>query len=310
MRDERSAPRPKRHGPAEVARVARRQGGAISVAQAKAAGLKAGQIKRKIAAGWLVQEHRGVLRLGTLTPDGHLWEALLMMGDDDAALSRLVAGYEHGLLRGRPPSIIDVTAPSQHRRRGPLRPHRGRLAPQDIGVRRGLPFTTIARTLLDLAAILPGPQLDTAVDEARHQRKLHQPTIEATIARASRHHGIGRLRASVARHTPGRGMPRKERERRLARFLAERDYPPHERNAEVRLDGKVYTVDVLFTGRKVVIEFDSRQYHDNDPRFVSDRRRIRRFEAHGWRLVPITSTDLTDRQDELDRDLKRILDIE
>lgn len=83
-----------------------------------------------------------------------------------------------------------------------------------------------------------------------------------------------------------------------ARFLRERGFPKHERNAAVRIDEDVFVVDVLFTGRKVVLELDSRTHHDNDPAYAGDRRRIRRFGAAGWKLVPITAA-----ADELEADI-------
>lgn len=69
---------------------------------------------------------------------------------------------------------------------------------------RGLRITTVARTLLDVAPGLSDPALPAAVDEARIQRRLHLPSIEATVARACGHQGLGALRRAVARHDPGR----------------------------------------------------------------------------------------------------------
>lgn len=306
MPDEHPAERELRQAPSRVAALAVRQGGAVSTAQCYEHGLDAKTLSRLRAKGWLSSQHRGVLRLGTLTPDGLLWAAVLALGGP-ATICLLSAGHDHGLLRGRPPTQVHVALPTPRRKRRGIAPHEATVHPADVVNRRGLPFTSRARTLLDLAAVLTEPRLGAAVDEARHQRRLHLPTIEATIARSPGHHGIGRLRAAVARHDPSRGIPRRELERMAARFLRDRRFPPHERNAEVRLDGEVYVVDVLFTGRKVVLEFDSRTYHDNDPSFARDRRRIRRFEAHHWRLIPVTAVDLADRPDELDHDIRRIL---
>jgi very-short-patch-repair endonuclease len=185
--------------------------------------------------------------------------------------------------------------------------HSARLHPQDVTIRRGLRFTTVSRTLLDLAVALPEPQLQAAVDEARVQRRLHVPSIEATIARAPGHHGIGALRRALARHDRGRGMPIGAFERRAIAFLRDHDFPPYQRNYAIRVDGEPFTLDVVWFTQRVAIEFDSRTYHDNDPTFATDRRRSRRLAAIGWQVVRATWVDLEDRPAELAADVRAVL---
>ena len=155
----------------------------MSRAQLAALGVDDDRIYRLGAHGWLARVHTGVYRVGSLTPDGVLWAALLAAGSG-STLSHGAAGHEHVVLRTRRTQIIDVTAPARRRPRAGLRLHRARLDPRDVTTRRGLRFTTISRTLLDLAADLREPELQAAVDEARVQRRLHRPSVEATIARA------------------------------------------------------------------------------------------------------------------------------
>ena len=188
-----------------------------------------------------------------------------------------------------------------------IRPHCARLDPRDIRLRRGLRFTTIARTLLDLAADLREPELQAAVDEARVLRRLHRPSIDATIARAPGHHGIGALRRAIARHDRGRGAPIGDFERRAIGFLRDHDLPAYVRNYAVRVDGETFTLDVVWVDERVGLEFDSRGFHDNDPRFVTDRRRSRRLGAVGWHVVRATWIDLDERPEELAADIWSLL---
>jgi len=134
----------------------------VSRGQLAALAVTAQRIHRLTVQGWLTRVHQGFYRVGTLTPDGVLWAALLAMGPG-TVLTNLTAGHEHTVLRGRrAPRSVDVTAPTRRRRRDGVRPHCSRLDPRDITIRRGLAFTTLARTLLDLAAVLPERELQAS----------------------------------------------------------------------------------------------------------------------------------------------------
>lgn len=286
--------------------LAARQGGALSIVQLRAEGFDDDRVHRLVRAGWLAREHRGVVRLGTLTPSGVLFAAVLAMGPS-AAVSHRSAGHVLGYLRGRRPRIVDVTLPAQRRARRGIRAHRAKLDRYDVTSRDGLLVTSPSRTLLDLAAVLSEPVLQAAVDEARRKRQLRPRLVEAAIARAPGHHGIGALRRAAARHDPGRGPTREAFERRAAAFLRDRDYPPHLRNHLVEIDGERFLLDVVWPDRRVVLELDSREFHDDDPTFASDRRKSRRLDASGWRIVRATWDDFEQRPDELDADLTAIL---
>jgi len=278
----------------------------VSRAQLAALGVDDDRIYRLGAHGWLARVHTGVYRVGSLTPDGVLWAALLAAGSG-STLSHAAAGREHVVLRTRRTQIIDVTAPARRRPRAGLRLHRARLDPRDVTTRRGLRFTTISRTLLDVAADLREPELQAAVDEARVQRRLHRPSVEATIARAPGHHGIGALRRAVARHDRGCGVPIGDFERRAIGFLRDHDFPPYVRNYVVKVEAEPFMLDVAWINQRVALELDSRTYHDNDPSFATDRRRSRRLGAIGWHVVRGTWIDLDERPAELAADVWALL---
>lgn len=289
-----------------IVNLATRQGGAISRGQLRALGIGDARIDRLLAAGWLVAVHRAVFRLGALDDGGVLFAALLATGPG-AALSHRSAGHEHALLRGRRPAVVDVTVATTRRARAGLRPHRARLDPRDVTTRGGLRVTTVARTLLDLAAELSEPALQAAVDEARVQRRLWIAAIEVAIARSPGHHGIGALRRAVARHDPGRGPAIGELERRAIGFLRDHRLPPHERNLAIEVAGERFTVDVVWPAQRVALELDGRAFHDSDPAFAADRRRSRRLAAAGWQVIRVTWEDLERRPRELAADIASLL---
>lgn len=284
-------------------RLSTRQGGAISRAQLHDLGLADHRVDHLVRRGWLIGEHRGVLRLGALTEDGVLWAAVLATGPE-SCVSHMSAAYLLGFTEGRRPREVHVTTPTPRRDRRGIRVHEARLDPRwERTTRRGIPVTAVARALLDIAATEPEAVLQAIVDEVRSHRKLSRRAVEATIRRAPGHHGIGALRRAAARHDPGRGMPRGRFERRARPFLRDRGFPPYIRNHPIEIDGEIFVPDVVWPAHRVWLELDSRGWHDNDPRFAEDRRRSRRLGAHGWHGVRATWQDFDERPDELAADL-------
>ena len=102
--------------------------------------------------------HRGIYAVGrpTLTLHGRFIAAVLSCGPG-AALSHVAAGVLLGVLDERG-ARIDVTVPrgGQRRRRGAVIIHRAALTERDVTTKHGIPVTTPARTLIDLADVLPG----------------------------------------------------------------------------------------------------------------------------------------------------------
>ena len=65
--------------------------------------------------------------------------------------------------------------------------------------------------------------------------------------------------------------------------------------------------DVLWRAERVIVEADGRDPHLAPLSFASDRRRDRRVRVEGWTPVRVTSEDLGQGADELDRDLRSLL---
>ena len=97
--------------------------------------------------------HRGVYAVGhrVLRAEGHRLAAVLACGPG-AVLSHRSAAAHWGLL-GTDQERVDVTAPATRHGIPGIRLHRSRsLDARDTTSHEGIPITTIARTLLDLAA--------------------------------------------------------------------------------------------------------------------------------------------------------------
>src|SRR5688572_5406659 len=174
------------HADAIIAVLAARQHGVVTHEQLIDAGLGRGAIARRVRIGWLHRMHRGVYSVGhpPLTREARWMGAVLAHGDG-AALSHACATalWEIRPYRG---VYIDVTVPSRTGRasRERIRLHRSSIfSAGDVTTHRGIPVTTIARTLLDVAATFNAPALARTIEQTEIRRLFDLTAVERTIAR-------------------------------------------------------------------------------------------------------------------------------
>ena len=132
-----------------IAAVARRQHALITIWQLLAIGLDTSAVSKRVARGMLHRRYRGVYVVGqpTLSPEGEFLAAALAAGPG-AALSHRPAARLHGISRFHAPRIAVVTI--HQRRPNGVEVHRVRaLDPRDVTTHRGVPVTTVHRTLVD-----------------------------------------------------------------------------------------------------------------------------------------------------------------
>jgi predicted transcriptional regulator of viral defense system len=114
----------------------------------------------------------------------------------EAVLSYRDAGHLRNL-RASGNARIEVTVPAATRPRRPgIRVNRTNLGPDDVTVIDGIPVTSLARTLLDLAAVLRPHQLARAMEAAERQRTFDRRPIDALLISIPRHPGARNLRAA------------------------------------------------------------------------------------------------------------------
>jgi very-short-patch-repair endonuclease len=262
-----------------IGALAGRQHGVVGRAQLIASGVGSDSVKYRINAGRLHPLYRGVYAVGhrVLSQRGRWMAATLAT---DGVLSHRSAAALWGIRpsHGR----IEVTTPRTRAKRPGLLLHRAVLAEDEITTHDGIPVTTPARTLLDLAGVLQRHQLQRAINEAEILR------LEGPHELADRHptkRGTRALRTlAPPTHT------RRDLEARFTTFLNDRRFPTPQTN--ILIEGK--EVDAAWPDRKIIVELDSWEYHRTRQAFEEDRRRDRRLAAAGWTVIRITWRDLDD----------------
>ena len=173
----------------ELAGLARKQHGVVSFGQLRELGFSKGHIARAEGAGRLKRVHRGVYAVGhaALSDHGRATAALLVF-PGAAVLSHRSAAWLWGLLPTAPQEAEITVAARGNTRRG-LQVHRvWSLPDEERTTYEGLPVTSVARTLVDLAGTSSPRELSRLVDRARRRGKLDVAAIDRVLER--RHHGF------------------------------------------------------------------------------------------------------------------------
>jgi very-short-patch-repair endonuclease len=275
----------------QISRLAARQHGLITTRQLLRCGLSPSGISDRVNQGRLVRVHRGVYFVGAaaLSRDARFHAAVLAVGDD-AVLSHIAAAALWGFWSGTV-DPVDVTVARDVRSRPGIRVHCVSEVPRaDITGWHGIPVTTPAHTILDLAATLKSHHaFSRVVHEAEVQGRTHRERLRLEIARHPTHHGRARLAAEIA---DGPKPARSDLEVRILSFLRRHNFPPFLMNTTVPGLPTWIEVDFLFPGQRVVIEADGARFHDTKLRRASDRRKQAVLEAAGLQVIRLRHEDV------------------
>jgi hypothetical protein len=267
--------------------LASRQFGLFSRLQANELGFPAHIVHQRLAAGRWLQVAPGVYSLPGWPDSWHrrLWRAHLDVGLH-SVVSHEAAAALHGLTP-IPAGRVTVTVPHGDHERGAdyevrqstdLRPHHCTTVD-------GLPVTTPARTLVDLAPRIGFHRLGRAVDDAHVARRCRIEDVVAVYDELRRpgKRGMRTLKGVLAlRRVGGYVPPESVLERRLLSVLRKGGLPEPVRQASLpwrpQEPGRV---DFFYPRQRVIIEADGRRWHSRLDRMADDRRRDREAQLHG-----------------------------
>jgi predicted transcriptional regulator of viral defense system len=275
----------------DVGRLAVAQNGVVTLAQLEGLGLSEDAVMKQVERGRLHRIHQTVYSLTprVMTQRGVFMAAVLACGPG-AVLSHRSAAYLWGLV-DHWEGPIDVTAPNR-RGRSPdgVAAHRdGSLQPIDKTVRYGVPCTTVPRTVLDYAGVEREEKVRRAIAQGEVLGILDKAKVRALLKRSRRRRGVARLRLILDTIHPQTKRTRSELERLFLEMCARHDVPEPGVNVWLPApDGNRYEADFLWRDQGLIVEADSRRFHDTDSAFVEDRKRRQQLELAGWRVSQCT----------------------
>jgi very-short-patch-repair endonuclease len=289
-----------------IAALAARQWGVVARGQLLDASLSATEVRDRVRAGRLAPLHPGVYAVGhaRLRSEGHWLAAVLAVGPGAALSHRDAAGLHD--LRPANHVRIDVSTTGRARSSKKIAVHRTRsLDARDLTTVRGIPVTTVARTLLDLAGTVPRDHLAKAIKEAERQRTFDLRAVEAAMARTRGRRGPGNraLREAIAEHAAlGLSATDSILEDAFLRLLKDAGMPAPAVNAHI----EGFRVDAVWRTQRIAVELDGWANHHDRHAFERDRERDATLTTAGWRVVRFTYRQVTQRPSHVVETLRRL----
>jgi very-short-patch-repair endonuclease len=200
-------------------------------------------------------------------------------------------------LRNAGRTVVDVTVGTRTgRRHGDVIVHSaGSLRPEDVSVVDGIPATSVARTLLDCAAVLGRRGTERLVVEAERLQVFDLDAVLSLLAHVPGHHGAATLRAAVGDAAGARGHTASDVEDALLVAFRAAGLPEPECNAAIRLaDGSFVHPDFLWRDASLIVEADPRGTHDRTANYRSDRTRDRALARLGYETMRFNDVELRD----------------
>jgi very-short-patch-repair endonuclease len=252
-----------------------------------------------------VRLYEGVYAVGhsALTDRSRLIAAVYACGEAALASHRAAAGL-WGILRGAQP--IEVTGPRSLVARKGFVLHRSRcIHEEDRALIDNIPVTSLARTLVDLADVLPEKRLADAVHEAEVQRRFDLRQVQRVLERLPGRKGRHKLNRVLCAYRDVQPFIRSRAERLVLEMCEEHGLPKPQVNTWI----DEVEVDFYWPQANLVLEVDGAAAHHTRRAFHEDRRRDRALAAKGIHVVRATWLDVTDGRATLAIELERILAI-
>lgn len=267
-----------------IAAIAARQHGVVCRRQLLEAGVSPHLLAHRLATGRILPLHRGVYRIGPIAaPHAREMAAILACGAGAVLSHRTAAGLWG--LRPKPDSRTepDVALPTGRRRRAGIRLHRlTTLRTDEVSRLEGIPVTSPARTLLDLAAASETREIERALAEGAARRLVRPEQLQRILDRHPGAPGAARLRSLLETRAPG--LTRSEAEERFLELVRAAQLEDPESN--VMVGG--FEVDFFWRQRALVVEVDGFAHHSGTRAFEGDRRRDARLAAAGLIVIRVT----------------------
>jgi very-short-patch-repair endonuclease len=223
--------------------------------------------------------------------DGPRWQlaAVVLSLGPHAVASHATAAELLGVSEPERPTSISVGRGRPDPREN-VQIHRVRLGADECTRCDGIPVTTPARTLLDLAGRLSGRELEQVLARSFRMEIVTAEEVAALIDRYPRRPGAPRLRALLAPDTAP-ALTRSQAEEKFLALVRRAQLPEPRVNARLN----EFEVDFLWRAHDVVVEIDGMAYHSSRAAQERDRRRDSTLAAAGLRLLRFTWSDLTKR---------------
>lgn len=280
-----------------LTQLAAAQGGHVNFTQARRLGCSMDQLRRAARAGHLEKVYPQVLRVSGVPPTerSELWAAVLQHWPTG------VASHQSPLhllgVNGAPPGTAVTIGPRSNWPCPGIELHRfADLRPRHRTTIDGLPCTTLARCLVDLASTVHLARLRHLLDEVVITRRLigyHEVSRVLAEVNPRGRRNLANIATLLDERTTGDPTPRSTLEARLDAVLTSigltQAVPEYPLPTDGSLEG---FVDRAFPDALLIVELDGRRWHSRMEAMARDRRRDRIAARHGWMTIRVLDEEL------------------
>ena len=273
---------------ARVAELAAKQWGVASLAELRACGLTERAVLGRVRRGLLHRLHHQVYAVGhpNVSKEG-LWLAAVRACGATARLSGFSSAELCGYYESDEWRVPEVTIVGGSTRSHPgIRVHRtAELVDRDWRHVRGIPVTSPARTLLDLAARLDGAPLRSLVRRAQGTHSVNVREICEVLTRLGPRKGSRRLAEIVA---DGPAPTRSVLEDVVLDLILAGGFARPDVNKPIHIYGRRIVPDFRWPQQRLIVEADSAAWHENKVAREDDAQRQALLEAQDERVLRVT----------------------
>lgn len=284
---------------------ATRQHGVLTTHDLARAGITPQEVRRAVASGAWVRLRRGAfiasdaLAAADTAGDRHVVEASAVVHTLDRPAA-VLSGYSAARVWGLPTprrlrGTVTLTDPDQHRRGNGYEVTHGPLPAGSTTVHRGLPVTTLARTVVDCARAWSMEESLILADAARWGDRLTAAELEAALDAAVDHRGVAAARRVAGLTCDGADSPLETRTR-LRLHEAGIEIP--QLQVVISADGVSHEADGYWVAHGIVMACDGRgKYADpwgstTEQKHWQEKRQRETLAAAGVRFWTIVHADL------------------
>lgn len=293
---------------ARLARFAASHHGLFRTRDARRFGLDDQHLSHRVRAGRIERLHRGVYRV-VGAPATREQRILAVCWCSGGVASHRTAAELHGLWHASHPPEVTVHRSGMHHVTGGVVHRSGDIGRADLVRRRGIRCTDVARTLVDIGAVVSTRKVEALVHTACHRRLTSVDELVSaylTVSRQGRH-GAGPIGQVLRALDPTVQRLDSELEVVLLAIIRDHGLPEPQVQLEVEAGGRTFRVDVAYPQHRLFIEGDGFGVHGTRSAFEEDRWRQNLLVLQGWRVLRFTWRQLVERPAEVASHIRRAL---
>lgn len=212
------------------------------------------------------------------------------------------------MIRPNSRPIIDITAPQKSRSWDGIRRHHKALPTDEVAVKRGIPVTTVPRTILDLAATESADAVGNFLRESEYRQLHDRLSLWDLVERYQGRRGVRKVRTALERlREEPSGRRRSRLEERFTPFLRLYRLPQPRFNDWILIGSERHQVDCHWPGTGQIVELDGWEGHGTRTAFRDDRARDRQLKVAGYSVTRLTWNQLDDEAEAIASDLRAFI---